>query len=164
MTDAIRWLDADQQHSWRALYLGMTLLEDRLDADLRRLFDLSMPEYEVLVRLSEHDGALRMASLADAMAHSRSRVTHTIARMEKAGLVERVTSTDDGRGVVATITQAGTDLLVRAAPHHVSGVRDYLVDLASAEDFAAVGRVFNAVADRLVSLHPHAEMRTPPAT
>ena len=31
-----RWLDADQQRSWRALVMGITLLLDRLDDDLRR--------------------------------------------------------------------------------------------------------------------------------
>ena len=68
--------------------MGMTLLLDRLDADLRRHFDVSLTEYEILVRLSERPGRqMRMAQLADAMAHSRSRVTHTVARMEKAGLV-----------------------------------------------------------------------------
>ena len=69
--------------------MGMTLLDDRLDADLRTRFDISLPEYEILVRLSENDGAMRMAQLADSLAHSRSRVTHTITRMERAGLVER---------------------------------------------------------------------------
>lgn len=160
MSDTTRWLDADQQRSWRALYMGTTLLKDRLDADLRRDFDISLAEYEVLVRLSEHDGALRMAQLADAMAHSRSRVTHTITRMEKVGLVERTTSADDGRGVLAQITDKGMDLLVRAAPFHVTGVREYLVDLVAPEDFEAVGRVFDAISDYLVGLHPNAEMRT----
>jgi DNA-binding MarR family transcriptional regulator len=159
-----RWLDEGQQRSWRALVMGMTLLQDRLDADLRRLFDLSLAEYEVLVRLSENDGRLRMAQLADAMAHSRSRVTHTISRMQKAELVERVDSPEDGRGVIARLTDKGMDLLVRAAPIHVAGVREYLVDLASCDDFAAVGRVFNAVSDHLVECHPASEMRTPPAT
>ena len=53
MTDpgAVRWLDDDQQHSWRALMMGMTLLEERLDDDLRREFSMSLTEYEVLVRL-----------------------------------------------------------------------------------------------------------------
>ena len=46
------WLDADQQRSWRALLLGMTLLMDRLDDELDEAFDLSMAEYEILVRLS----------------------------------------------------------------------------------------------------------------
>ena len=81
-----RWLDQDQQRSWRALVLGYTLLVDRLDDDLRRHANLSLTEYEILVRLSEKDGQLRMAQLADALAHRRSRVTHTIKRMEEAGL------------------------------------------------------------------------------
>ena len=85
-----RWLDADQQASWRAFVVGVTLLLDRLDADLQRAFDLSLTEYEILVRLSERpERSMRMAQLADALAHSRSRVTHTVARMQKAGLVAR---------------------------------------------------------------------------
>ena len=162
-TEETRWLDADQQQSWRALIMGMTLLLDQLDAELRSEFDLSLSEYEVLVRLSENDGQLRMAQLADAMAHSRSRVTHTITRMERAGLVERRTSEADGRGVVATLTPAGMDLLVRSAPTHVTGVRQHLVDLVSDQDLAAVGRVMNAVADALVAEHPCVEIRTPQA-
>ena len=159
MTEETRWLDAAQQRSWRGLVIGMTLLTDRLDDDLRREFDLSLAEYEILVRLSESDGVLRMAKLASAMGHSRSRVTHTVARMEKAGLVERRTSRSDGRGVNAVLTDKGMNLLRRAAPVHVSGVREYLVDLASAEEFAALGRVMNAVTDHLISNRPDIDIR-----
>jgi DNA-binding MarR family transcriptional regulator len=158
-----RWLDEDQQRSWRALMMGMTLLLDRLDDDLRRSCDLSLVEYDVLVRLSERPGRqMRMAQLADALAHSRSRVTHTIARMEHAGLVQRASSPEDGRGVVATMTDKGHDLLTRMAPVHVNGVRDHLVDLVSSEDFEALGRVMNAVSDNLVAGHPEMELRHKP--
>lgn len=140
--------------------MGMTLLLDRLDDDLRRACDLSLVEYEILVRLSESEGRqMRMAQLADSLAHSRSRVTHTIARMERAGLVVRGSSPDDGRGVVAQMTDRGQALLTEVAPVHVQGVRDHLVDLATREDFAAVGRVMNAVADHLVVDQPAREMR-----
>ncbi|HEX8780943.1 MAG TPA: MarR family transcriptional regulator, partial [Nocardioides sp.] len=122
-----RWLDESQQRSWRALMMGITLLLDRLDADLRRSFDISLAEYEILVRLSERPGrAMRMAQLADALAHSRSRVTHTIDRMERAGYVVRGTTPEDGRGIVATMTDAGYALLEEAEPRHVEGVRSYL--------------------------------------
>jgi DNA-binding MarR family transcriptional regulator len=155
-----RWLDGDQQGSWRAFAVGVTLLLDRLDADLQRAFALSLTEYEILVRLSERpQRSMRMAELADALAHSRSRVTHTVARMERAGLVDRSTSPEDGRGIVCTLTDRGYELLVEAAPVHVQGVRDYLVDLASRDDFAALGRVMNAVADQLIECHPEAEIR-----
>ncbi len=155
-----RWLDAEQQASWRAFAVGITLLTDRLDEDLQRAFDLSLTEYEILVRLSERPGRqMRMAQLADALAHSRSRVTHTVARMQAAGLVHRSSSPEDGRGIVCGLTEQGYHLLARAAPVHVQGVREYLVDLASPEDFAALGRVMNAVVDRLVECHPEADIR-----
>ena len=154
-----RWLESDQQRSWRGLVLGTTLLFDRLDDDLRRHANISLTEYEILVRLSERNGQMRMAQLADALAHSRSRVTHTVRRMEKVGLVERSTSPDDGRGVVAALTEKGREFLENLAPVHVNGVRDHLVDLASDEDFAALGRVMNAVADHLIARHPEMEIR-----
>jgi DNA-binding MarR family transcriptional regulator len=155
-----RWLDADQQGSWRAFAVGVTLLLDRLDADLQHAFDLSLTEYEILVRLSERpQRSMRMAQLADALAHSRSRVTHTVARMQTAGLVSRSTSPEDGRGIICTLTDAGNALLVEAAHVHVEGVRDYLVDLATTEDFAALGRVMNSVTDRLIECHPEADIR-----
>jgi DNA-binding MarR family transcriptional regulator len=155
-----RWLDGDQQASWRAFAVGVTLLLDRLDADLQKAFDLSLTEYEILVRLSERPGrSMRMAQLADALAHSRSRVTHTVARMQRSGLVLRAASPEDGRGIVCTLTDRGYDLLVEAAPVHVHGVRDYLVDLSSREDIAALGRVMNAVTDALIECHPEADIR-----
>jgi DNA-binding MarR family transcriptional regulator len=157
--DESRWLEDSQQRSWRALVMGTTLLFDRLDDDLRREHDISLVEYEILVRLSERDGQMRMAALADALAHSRSRVTHTVTRMEKAGLVQRSSSPEDGRGILATLTDKGQDLLVRAAPTHVAGVRTHLVDLAGDADFAALGRVFDAVSDNLISAHPEMEIR-----
>ena len=161
MSGETPWLDDDQQRAWRALVIGTTLLFDRLDEDLRRSFDLSLVEYEILVRLSERDGQMRMAALADALAHSRSRVTHTVTRMEKVGLVQRSRSDDDGRGIIASLTDKGQDVLVRAAPAHVAGVRQHLVDLADDADFAALGRVMDSVADSLIAAHPEMEIRAP---
>jgi DNA-binding MarR family transcriptional regulator len=147
----IRWLDAEQQASWRAYIMGTELLQHQLDRELRDEHDISFSEYEILVRLSESEGGrMRMALLADAMSHSRSRVTHTVARMEKADLVHRTAAESDRRGVEAVMTVAGRAKLVEAAPTHVRGVRNHLVDLASREDFAALGRIFDEVSDRLV--------------
>jgi len=145
---------------WRAYLVGTTLLLDRLDDELRAEFRIGLNEYEVLVRLSESDDhCMRMSSLADAMRFSRSRVTHTVKRMETAGLVSRSRAGSDGRGVTCRLTSAGYDLLAAAAPTHVTGVRRHLVDLATAADFAAMGRVFDAVADQLVPDNPETDMR-----
>ena len=154
------WLDKGQQRSWRAFLVGTTLLMDRLDRDLREQHALSIPEYEILVRLSEApDRRMRMALLADSVSHSRSRVTHTITRMERSGLVSRETCVSDGRGVEAVLTERGYDVLREAAPSHVSAVRRYLVDLVDPADFEAVGRVFDAVSDKLVDVNPAMDIR-----
>jgi DNA-binding MarR family transcriptional regulator len=157
--DSARWLDADQQKSWRALIMGTTLLMDRLNDELRERHDLSLTKYEILVRLSEaKDQMMRMAHLAESLAHSRSRMTHTIANMEDAGLVDRFESPDDGRGIYAKLTAKGLALLAEAAPTHVEGVRRHLVDRADPADFAALGRVLNSVADKLVA-EPEMDIR-----
>ena len=144
------WLDAEQQRIWRALLGGMTVLNDQLDRDLRSEHGLSMPEYEILVRLSETPNrSIRMAELAASVAHSRSRITHTIARLERVGLVRRTQAVDDRRGVVAEMTDDGFALLARAAHTHVRGVQEYLVRLAAPEDFEALGRIMENVRDHL---------------
>lgn len=144
------WLDADQQQWWRSYMGGTTVLIDQLDRDLRAAHDLSMAEYEILVRLSEaEDRSIRMAELAAAVSHSRSRITHTIARLERDGIVRRTASCTDGRGVSAVLTDHGYEVLGQAAHTHVRGVHEYLVSRCSREDLEAVGRVFEAVRDGL---------------
>jgi DNA-binding MarR family transcriptional regulator len=121
---------------------------------------MSLPEYEILVRLSEApEHRMRMAVLADSLSHSRSRVTHTVTRMEQDGLVLRDPCVSDGRGVEAVLTDKGRRVLEEAAPAHVAAVRRYLVDLVDEADFEAVGRVFDAVSDRLIEANPAADIR-----
>lgn len=156
MSDAgTRWLDEEQQAAWRAYLVGSTLLTDTLDRELRQAHGIALGEYEILVRLSESpERTLRMAKIAEGVQHSRSRVTHTVSRMERAGLIRRTAASDDKRGVDATMTEEGWQLLQLAAHTHVKGVRAHFVELASPDDFAALGRVMNAVSDQLVAEHP----------
>lgn len=130
--------------------LGTTLLTERLDRDLREGHGLSLPEYELLVRLSEAPcRALRMAELADSVKNSRSRITHTVKRLEAAGLVVRRSCDTDGRGVIAVMTDDGFEKLATAAPNHVASVRASLIDGVAEEDLEVIGRVFADVARRL---------------
>jgi DNA-binding MarR family transcriptional regulator len=122
----------------------------QLDRDLNSGHGLSLPEYEIMVRLSEApDNRMRMSELADSLNHSRSRLTHTVARMEEDDLLKRESCGTDRRGVFAELTEAGWERLREAAPTHVEGVRRYLVDAVSSDDLTAVGRAFTAVAEVL---------------
>jgi len=150
-----RWLTTEQQRAWRPYLLGTTLMMERMDRDLRENHDLSSPEYEILVRLSESpDRQLRMANLADSVKNSRSRITHTIARMERAGLVERRQCPSDGRGVLAILTDAGIRKLEAAAPLHVESVRQAFIDVISDDALRTIGAAFEAVAETLETGEP----------
>ena len=145
-----RWLSGEQQRHWRAFRNGVALLNDALGRELEEQSCLSVHEYEVLVRLSEApDRRLRMSELASGIGHSRSRLTHTIARMEQAGPVERRACASDLRGVECVLTEAGFRRLVDAAPGHVASVREHLVDVLSDEQLAALGEAMAVVEHRL---------------
>ena len=62
-----------------------------------------------------------------------------------------------GAGVGATFPLA-TSMHIGASERSADAAL-LVVDLASDEDFAALGRVMNAVADNLIARHPEMEMR-----
>ncbi len=148
--DDVRWLTPEQQTHWRAFRDGTALLLDVLGRELDDDSGLSLGEYEVLVRLSEAPArTLRMSELAGELAHSRSRLTHTIRRMESDGLVARTPCAEDARGVNCTMTEAGWQRIVDAAPGHVEAVRANLVDVLTPAQLAALGEAMGVVIEHL---------------
>ncbi|WP_168708323.1 MULTISPECIES: MarR family transcriptional regulator [unclassified Rhodococcus (in: high G+C Gram-positive bacteria)] len=132
--------------AWRAYVDGGQRLMGVLNNDLQDAHGLTMAEYRILVMLSESpDGSVRMSDLADGVLSSRSRLTHQIRRMEGDGMVSRNTCADDGRGVLAVITDEGARRLAEAAPTHVSSVRKHLVDLLTRRQLTVLGDIFEEV-------------------
>lgn len=141
------WLDDDQQLAWRRYLDGTTRFVDALGRFHEQELPLSLSEYELLVRLSESPGRTsRMSTLADGLALSRSRLTHTVTRMEARGLVERLAVAGDRRGVNCVMTDAGFAALEAAAPGHVGAVRRLLVDALDADELQALGVAMAKVA------------------
>lgn len=142
----VRWLDHDEQLAWRAYLRGSRLLEQALADDLRDTCQLT--EYELLSMLSEAPGQrMRMSRLADDIVQSRSRVTHTAARLEDRGWVRRERASDDGRGVEILLTDSGREAIERLAPRHLVSVREHLVDVLSREELLALGRAMTVIRD-----------------
>jgi len=144
------WLTVEQQVAWRSWLQSTLLLADRLEHDLKQRHDLSNAEYEVMVRLSESAGRrLRMSDLASQTLASKSRLSHQISRMEAAGLVRREECPEDRRGAYATLTDAGWQRLVEAAPSHVASVRRWLVDALTEEQFTELGSLCSLIVGHL---------------
>lgn len=147
------WLSLEQQDQWRAWVAVTTLLPDRLNRDLQQAAGIALPDYEILVRLSEApDRQIRMSELADLTLSSRSRLSHQIDRLQSAGLVDRVSCAEDRRGQFAALTPRGWETLVASAPHHVDSVRAHLVDVLTPAQFAALADACRAIVSHLSSI------------
>ena len=101
-------LDIAEQRSWQnfldsALRMYATLNRSLVDAHHLTLNDVRL--LDILDKSAT--GCARMGDLADGLMSLPSRVTRQIRRLELQGLVRRGASPDDGRGVLASITEDG---------------------------------------------------------
>jgi DNA-binding MarR family transcriptional regulator len=88
---------------------------------------LSQPDYEVLKRLLEADGALPRQALEQSLSWSPSRLSHQLRRMEARGLVARAGS-GHGRHVNVEIADGGRGVMAAADRAHAQAVRRHLLD------------------------------------
>jgi DNA-binding MarR family transcriptional regulator len=149
----VRWLTEPEALAWRSYIVATLRLRQRLHRELADQHDISLADYEVLVCISSQpDNRMRMTELATMLGSTKSRLSHQISRTEVAGIVRRVRDPEDKRGVVAELTESGIALLAQAAPTHVEGVREHLIDLLTPEEQVVIGNVFTRVLEHLTNL------------
>ena len=140
-----RWLNAAEMKAWRRYIIASRRLLEALDSDLED-HELSMADYEVLAQLSDaQERKMRMSELADVAILSRSRLSHRIKVMEKAGWVKREACPVDKRGYFAVMTAKGWKAIVAAAPDHVESVRARFIDHLSKADQEVITQIFERI-------------------
>ncbi len=141
-------LTRDEQALWRAFSRVMLVAPRALEADLIRSSRLTFVEYHVLAYLSEQPGrSLRMNNLSDLNALSPSGMTRAVERLAREGLIDRRRSSDDGRGQVAVLTDAGLRRLQEAWPEHVVSVRRRVMDHLAGVDATALTAAFDRIVE-----------------
>jgi DNA-binding MarR family transcriptional regulator len=150
-----RWLTAREQRAWYGYRRMRTLLDLQLARDLSRDSGLSEPDYDVLSTLSESpDSRWRAGDLAARLSWSTSRLAHHTTRMQARGIVGREPCSDDGRGAVIYLTDAGWATLRAAAPPHVRSVRAHFIDVLTAEEVDALTAITAKVIASLAGQAP----------
>ncbi|MER6574100.1 MarR family transcriptional regulator [Nonomuraea sp. NPDC001023] len=141
-----RWLDPDEQQTWRDFLAAGQLINEALDRQLQREAGMPHTYYMILVALSEAPGrSMRMSELAARAQSSQSRLSHAVARLEERGWVRRERCPADGRGNLAVLTDEGFATLTAAAPGHVEEVRRSLFDVLTPEQVRELGAICSAV-------------------
>jgi DNA-binding MarR family transcriptional regulator len=145
-----RWLTDDELAAWRGLRDMTSRLDARINRELQAQSGLSLPDYAVLVPLSEaEDDRLRAFELADAIGWEQSRLSHHLSRMHKRGLVDRTDCDADRRGAFVVLTEAGRQAIEAAAPAHADFVRALVFDALTPAQVQTLKALSQTVLQRL---------------
>jgi len=133
-------LDIAEERSWQNFLEASLRLYGTLNKKLSEQHKLSLVDVRLLEILSRSEtGSARMGDLAEQLLSLPSRVTRQIRRLEAAGLVEREASPDDGRGVLAGITDRGRALVEESLATYGEAVREYFLGPLTRPQMSALG-------------------------
>lgn len=142
-TSSVVELTAEELAAWRGFLRTYAALTKQLDQELEEAHGLPLSSYEVLITLqAAPERRLRMAELADRVLLSRSGMTRLVDRLEREGLLVRDSCASDARGCFAVLTDAGDEVLARARPTHLDGVRERFLSHLSPDEMRLFGDVW----------------------
>ena len=112
----------EQVRAWASVLRVHAAVVPRLERELAAV-GMPLSWYDVLLELNAApDRRLRMTELGARAVLSRERVSRVVDELERAGLVRRERNPDDGRSLLAVITDEGRARLRAAAPTYLAGI------------------------------------------
>ena len=121
-----------QQTAWGGFLSAYSRLNRQIEVDLQEHAHITHVEFEVLLRLYwQPDKRLRIQDLTAQSLLSQSGTSRVVERLEKAGLVTRVSATEDRRGAYAVLTEAGAERFRLAKDAHIDQVQQHFLNYFS---------------------------------
>lgn len=138
--NAMPGLDVADQSAWESFLDAALRLYGSLNRTLAEGHKLTLVDVRLLDILDKSEtGSTRMGDLAEQLLALPSRVTRQIRRLEDAGLVQREASPEDGRGVLASITDQGRDVVAAAMVTYADAIRQRFLTPLTRPQIAAMG-------------------------
>ena len=136
--------------AWELYFTTTARLTERIEAALKCQSGLSMPEYSVLLMTDRAgEAGIRPSVLAHKVVFSRSRLTHTMKRLESRGLISRRPCQGDGRGGLVCLTDTGKRLFDEAAIVQRDVIRRLFLNEITPEEIDMLTGLFSRVSDRI---------------
>ena len=136
--------------AWELYFTTTARLTERIEAALKCQSGLSMPEYSVLLMTDRAgEAGIRPSVLAHKVVFSRSRLTHTMKRLESRNLISRRPYQGDGRGGLVFLTDAGKRLFDEAAIVQRDVIRRLFLNEITPEEIDMLTGLFSRVSERI---------------
>jgi DNA-binding MarR family transcriptional regulator len=137
-----------QLESWVAFLRAHAAITRELSADLQREHDLTLNDYEVLLRLSRAEGGrMRRVDLAQTVLLTASGITRLLEGLERAGYVCKETCASDARVSYAKLTEAGLEKLRVAGVTHLRGVHALFLSRYSGSELTTLAELLCRLPD-----------------
>jgi DNA-binding MarR family transcriptional regulator len=145
-----RRLSDTQRAAWANYQRMRVRLTERINRELSQKAGLSEADFEILSALIEspHE-SVRALALRCGLEWEKSRLSHQLRRMEERGLITRLECAEDNRGSVIRVTEAGRKLATEAKVYGEQAVRQYVVDVLTAEQLQALGTIAETILRQL---------------
>jgi len=136
--------------AWELYFTTTARLTERIEAALKCQSGLSMPEYSVLLMTDRAgEAGIRPSVLAHKVVFSRSRLTHTMKRLESRNLISRRPCQGDGRGGLVFLTDAGKRLFDEATIVQRDVIRRLFLNEITPEEIDMLTGLFSRVSERI---------------
>ncbi|HEU4513886.1 MAG TPA: MarR family transcriptional regulator [Nocardioidaceae bacterium] len=140
---ALRWEGVEQMHAVTSLMRVQQLVLGQLD-EILRPHGLTFARYEALVLLTfSKAGSLPMGKMGERLQVHPTSITSIIDRLQAAGLVVRRRHPDDGRAVLAEITEAGREVVEAATADLVAA--DFALGALDEQQLGQISAVLRPV-------------------
>lgn len=159
---AMPGLDIAEQRAWENFLDAALRIHGSLNRTLAEQHKLTLVDVRLLeILCTSETGSARMGDLAEQLLSLPSRVTRQIRRLEEAGLVSREASPEDGRGVLASITDRGRAIVTEAIVSYAEGVRQRFLGPLTRSQMSAVGENCRRISVALKANSPNGKANSP---
>ena len=142
----LRWGAVDQMHAVTSLMRVQQLVLNQLD-EILKPHGLTFARYEALVLLTfSRNGSLPLGKMGERLQVHPTSVTSIVDRLEAAGHVVRRRHPDDGRAVLAEITEQGRALVETATNQLVTA--EFALAEVPVEDLRELSALLRPVRQR----------------
>ena len=118
---------------WLRLLSSTNLLEQQIRSRLRKRFNITLPQFDVLADLERAKKAQTMTELSRGLMVSNGNITGVVDRLVREGFVKRRVSTDDRRIQYITLTTKGRRTFDKMAKAHEEWIAELFSGLTPVE-------------------------------
>ncbi|MGR3758637.1 MarR family winged helix-turn-helix transcriptional regulator [Roseobacteraceae bacterium NS-SX3] len=140
----------DRLRLWLKVLKATRAVESEIRENLRRDFATTLPRFDVMAALEQHEDGLKMSELSGVLKVSNGNVTGIVERLVEDGHVVREKVPGDRRASRVRMTSQGRAEFARQAAAHEAWIDRIFEDVA-AEEAPRIAGALEAVAKRLES-------------